>query len=120
MKAIFFGAAALAALACSATVFAEPGSNADVRSVAVRYADVNANSSQGAETLYARLKAAAKSACGTAPGLDLASRHDFNTCRADALGRAVSDVNSRALTALHRSSMSPIELARFDSALIAR
>lgn len=120
MKHIFIGAAAIAALAGSASLFADASGNVVQRSVAVHYGDLNADSADGAQALYARLRSAAKSACGTEPERDLASRSDFNACRADALSLAVVDVSSRTLTALHRSSVSPLELARFDSVVTAR
>ncbi len=120
MKHIFIGAAAIAALAGSASLFAHTSENSVQRAVAVHYDDLNANSAEGAKALYSRLRSAARSACGTEPGRDLDSRSDFNGCRADALSLAVADVGSRTLTALHRSSVSPLELARFDSAVKSR
>lgn len=120
MKNMLIGAAALAAFAGSAVLFAATGGNVVQRSVTVNYADLNADSAEGAKILYSRLKHAATKACGTEPGRDLASRSDFNACRADALSVAVTQVGSRTLTALHRSSVSPLELARFDSATTAR
>ncbi|MBV6424589.1 MAG: hypothetical protein NAOJABEB_02402 [Steroidobacteraceae bacterium] len=122
MKSIFIGAAALAALAGSATLFAgtDAGNNVVQRSVTVHYQDLNADSQAGAERLYARLKAAARRACGSESGRDLAAVSDYNHCRADALSTAVARVGSRTLTALHRTKVSPLELARFDSAVSAR
>lgn len=120
MKRIIFGAAACAALACSAAVFASAGTLLTVREVPVHYGDLNVNSSQGAERLYARLRSAAKRACGSEPGRSLAERAAFDHCRMDALSQAVSVVNSRALTALHRSQISTLELARFDNGFTAR
>lgn len=121
MKAIFIGAAAIAAFAGSATIFAgTDDSNVVQRSVAVHYQDLDANSAAGAEHLYARLKAAARRACGSENGRDLAAVMDYNHCRADALSLAVAQVGSRTLTALHRTRVSPLELARFDSVVISR
>lgn len=120
MKQIFLGAAAFAAFACSAAVFASADDLLTVREVPVHYSDLNVNSSQGAEVLYARLKSAAKAACGSDRGSRLDERIAFDHCRADALSQAVSDVNSRALTALHRTRISPLELARFDNGFTAR
>ena len=120
MRNIFIGAAAIAALAGSAALFAATDANSVQHSVAVRYAGLNANSTEGASALYARLRSAATAACGTAPGRGLAAVSDFNACRSDALSEAVARVGSRTLTALHRSSVSPLELARFDSAAKVR
>jgi UrcA family protein len=120
MKQIIFGTAAIAALACSAAVFASTDGLLAVREVPVHYSDLNVNSSQGAANLYARLRSAARTACGSEPGSSLRERADFSNCRADALSQAVADVNSRALTALHRTQISPLELARFDNAFTAR
>ncbi|MGE0580549.1 MAG: UrcA family protein [Steroidobacteraceae bacterium] len=120
MRNIFIGAATIAALTCSAALFAATNDNTVHRSVEVHYTDMNANTADGARALYARLRSAAKAACGTAPGSDLASRSDFNACRSEALSVAVAKVGSRNLTALHRSSVSPLELARFDDAVKSR
>jgi len=120
MKRIIFGAAACAALACSAAVFANADAQLIVRSVPVHYSDLNANSAQGAEQLYARLKSAAKKACGSEAGRSLGERAAFDHCRMDAISQAVTDVNSRTLTALHRSQIPALELARFDNGFTAR
>ena len=120
MRNIFIGAAAIAALAGSAALFAATGENVVRRSVTVHYTDLNVNSADGAKALYSRLKSAARQACGSEPGRDLASLSDFNGCRADALSLAVADVGSRTLTALHRASVSSLELARFDSVVTVR
>jgi UrcA family protein len=120
MKRIIFGAGALAAMAFSAAVFADAGEQVTVREVPVHYSDLNANSSQGAQQLYARLKSAARAACGNEPGRRMEERIAFDNCRMDALAKAVSEVNSRTLTALHRSRIAPLELARFDNAYTAR
>jgi len=120
MKRIMFGAGAFAVLACSATVFAGTDGQFIVREVPVHYSDLNVNSSQGAQQLYARLKSAAKTACGSEPDRRLDQRVAFDHCRMDALSEAVSEVNSRTLTALHRARIAPLELARFDNAYTTR
>lgn len=120
MRNIFIGVTAIVALAGSAALFAATGENVVQRSVTVHYKDLNLNSADGAKALYSRLRSAAKQACGPEPGRDLASRSDFNGCRADALSLAVAHVGSRMLTALHRASVSPLELARFDSVVTVR
>jgi UrcA family protein len=120
MRKVIIGAAAIAAVVGSAALFAATGENMVQRSVAVHYDGHSADSTAGARVLYTRLRAAANKACGTEPGRDLASRTDFNACRADALSVAVANVGSRTLTALHRSSVSPLDLARFDSAVKSR
>ncbi|GMU70007.1 MAG: hypothetical protein AMXMBFR37_23390 [Steroidobacteraceae bacterium] len=120
MKNLILGAAAIAAFACSATVFADFGDNVTVHKVYVHYSDLNANSAQGAEALYARLKSAAKTACGGEPGRGLDAFADFRQCRSDALSQAVADVGSRTLTALHRTHLPPLELARFDGLVSVR
>lgn len=120
MKNILLGAATVVAFVASAAVFADHGANVTVREVSVGYSDVEANSAPGAARLYARLKSAARAACGTDPGRALDAQIDFQRCRADALSAAVNDVHSRALTALHRSRLSPLELARLDGMASAR
>jgi UrcA family protein len=78
--------------------------SAVVPSVTVRYADLNLNTAEGVEALYARLRAAARKACGPQPSRALVERIDWRTCYTAALEAAVSNVKSEQLSALHRES----------------
>ena len=70
--------------------------------VTVSYADLDLTETAGARTLYARLKAAAREACGPEPSLrDLRSSADYQACYERALNKAVHGVDSQRLHALH-------------------
>ncbi len=90
------------------------------RSVAVHYLRSSVNTEWGAQRLYGRLKSAARRACGTVSGRELAAIRDFERCRADALSKAIADVGSRTLTALHRARTPRLSLAGFDHKAAAR
>lgn len=90
----------------------EVGTTGHVRTaVKVSYADLDLSETAGARTLYARLKSAAREACGPEPSLrDLRSTADYQACYERALNKAVLGVDSQRLHALHaagkdRSSM---------------
>jgi UrcA family protein len=78
--------------------------SAVVPSVTVRYADLNLNTAEGVEALYARLRAAARKACGPQPSRALVERIDWRTCYTEALEIAVRNVQSEQLSVLHRES----------------
>ena len=77
-----------------------------VRSVIVRYAELDLSKPQGIDALYRRIQAAAKSVCrpdaSVSSFYDRANRH----CYHDAVERAVRQVNLVTLTALHRAKTS--------------
>jgi UrcA family protein len=73
-------------------------------SVVVRYADLNLETTDGARTLYARISAAAERACGSEPShQELKMRSIYRACYEDAMNKAVMEVGSRQLHALHAS-----------------
>jgi UrcA family protein len=74
----------------------------DVRSVTVRYTDLNLNTAAGVDALYARLRDAANAVCGHHAGralVDVVARRD---CYGQALSAAVNSVQSSTLQTLHR------------------
>jgi UrcA family protein len=74
-----------------------------VTQVVVKYGDLNLASADGTRTLYARLRAAARQACGDViSGRNLQSYLSYEACYSDALDGAVSKVGSARLQALHR------------------
>ena len=73
----------------------------DARSVAVRYQDLDLSTLFGANSLYQRIRGAARVACGE-PGYDLHSKSLYRDCYADAVADAVAAVNNPNLTAVHR------------------
>ena len=71
-------------------------------SVRVSYADLDIADAAGARTLYARIKSAAREACGPEPAvLDLRDAAGYNACYEQAVAKAVNRVGSEQLQALH-------------------
>ena len=71
-------------------------------SVRVSYADLDISGAAGAQTLYARIKSAAREACGPEPAvLDLRDAAGYNACYEQAVAKAVHRVGSDRLQALH-------------------
>jgi UrcA family protein len=75
---------------------------AEIRSVTVRYVDLNLNTPAGVEALYARLRAAARSVCNVGEGRALVNAMASKSCYRQVLGTAVDDAKLPTLTALHR------------------
>jgi len=78
--------------------------NADrlIRSVVVDYSDLDLGEAKDAQVMYARLTAAASTACGNeSTARDLRRAADFRACRERALNDAVVGVDSARLQALH-------------------
>jgi UrcA family protein len=73
----------------------------DVPTVVVRYGDLDLSTQEGAQTLYKRISSAARQVCPAGDPRVLA-RFDYSrNCRAAAIARAVSNVHSSRLAALH-------------------
>jgi UrcA family protein len=73
-----------------------------VRSVRVSYGDLNLASEQGANTLYARVAAAARQVCG-ADGVDARDLHAYaaeRSCESHAIANAVRAVQSPSVASL--------------------
>lgn len=82
-------------------------SAAQVRSVIVRYAELDLSKPQGIDVIYRRIQAAAKQVCRADTSVTaLYDRASQNICYRDAIERAVRQVNLVALTALHRAKTS--------------
>jgi UrcA family protein len=106
MLATMIALAATAGVASTAQAAdaAKPGPRYD--SVVVKYSDLDLNSTAGNKALFARLSAAAASACGNAPNArDLQRQAQFRACYDSALNRAIDKVGSRELQALHASGL---------------
>ncbi len=89
----------LAALAVSSVTHAAAADDAPVRTRVVKYADLDLNREAGAETLYARMVAAARAVCGPdlfAPYPTVGAPH----CAENALSAGVEYVNAPKLTEL--------------------
>jgi UrcA family protein len=93
-------AGAFAALAATTTSFAAPYSDAPP-SVTVRYDDLNLATSAGADALYRRISIAARAVCGDEYSRDLAVVAANQRCRADAVAKAVREVNNPQLALVH-------------------
>jgi UrcA family protein len=98
-------AGALAALTFSATSIAASPSDS-VPAVTVRYDDLNLATPSGVASLYSRISVAARAVCPNPDIRDLAAVTARNSCRAEAIARAVSAVNNPKLAALHTSRVS--------------
>ncbi len=111
MKTLVRPAAVLAAslsLALSAEAFGDSPLDA-VRSTTVRFADLNMSKPAGAQTLYSRIKAAARLVCREVP------QSHANECFAEAVERAVLGVGNPLLTATHRAATERESIARNES-----
>jgi UrcA family protein len=104
------------ALACSAFAQEQPG--VSVRTVTVRFADLNISTAAGAKTLYQRIRRAARTVCGEEEdyGLGLDARRHWSSCFQSAVNGAVDKVHSPLLQAVHRRST----LAAPDTAMLSR
>ena len=72
----------------------------DVRSVRVRFGDLDVSAPAGAERLYRRLSIASRDVCGDESEIvDLQQLADIRACRSEALEDAVARVDRPMLTA---------------------
>jgi UrcA family protein len=74
---------------------------ATVPTVVVSYGDLNLSTTEGNATLLQRITTAARRVCPLEDSRNLARAAYTNSCRADAVARAVHDINSPQLAALH-------------------
>lgn len=104
-RTLLLGLAASLPLAAQAGEARDP--NRVYTSVKVSYADLDLTDAAGARTLYARLKSAARRACGPEPSWrDLHSTADYDACYHHALNKAVNGVDNDRLHALHAARSS--------------
>jgi UrcA family protein len=74
----------------------------DVPKQVVKFADLNLDSLMGASSLYRRIESAAERVCGAPLDVrELSIAVRFNSCKEQAIKRAVNAVNSSVLTSLH-------------------
>lgn len=93
-------ATACAALAVSTMSVAAPATT-QVPSVKVRYDDLNLATSAGVSTLYKRIARAARNVCPDAYSRDLTMVAASEQCQAEAIARAVNEVNNPQLASLY-------------------
>lgn len=97
-------ATALVALSFSlAAAYAVADETDGAPSVTVSYADLDLSKPAGAEMLYRRIQAAARSVCGPRHSRILAQVQAFRTCYKDAVEDALQQVNESQLFAVHRN-----------------
>jgi len=99
IHATFLTTALLISIFIAGTAFA--GTPDDVRTETVKFQDLNLNSEAGVETLYQRIKAAARRVCTDSEG-GLSSAYAAQRCEEKAESRAVLDVNAPQLTAFYQ------------------
>ena len=97
------GIAALASCMIAATAGADSKIHVKDRlpSVVVRYGDLDISTESGARALYARLGTAARRVCPDDNSYDLRMLQTVRACRQQAIDRAVTNLNSTALAAVH-------------------
>jgi UrcA family protein len=72
-------------------------------SVTVSFADLDLSKAAGAQTLYKRIKAAARRACGSIDGYThMRSQRGWRECYESAIADAVARVDRPSLTALYK------------------
>ena len=81
-------------------------SSVDAPSVSVRYDDLNLSTTDGVNSLYHRISSAARAVCPDAYSRELSLRAAARRCEADAVARAVSEVNNSHLAMVHAAHVS--------------
>jgi UrcA family protein len=111
-------AALVTAVALADGAFAQEQQGVNVRTVTVRFGDLDLSTTAGAQTLYQRIRGAARAVCGEEGDYDLGldSRHYWNSCFQSAVNGAVEKVHSPLLRAVHRQRT----LAAPDTAMLSR
>lgn len=91
------------AVCTSLVAYTAAAAEPKVKSLAVSFADLDLSKSAGAQTLYKRIKAAARHVCGpTDQYTFVTSASAFRQCFEKAVADAVAQVDRPSLTALHR------------------
>jgi UrcA family protein len=89
-----------AASAATSTMLNAKLQNVEVSSMIVSYADLNLGSVDGQQTLFQRLKRAARDVCDTREARTTQEMRSSRVCYEEALNQAVSEVGSAGLVAL--------------------
>jgi len=97
---------ACAAMAAAPMSFAAPQGAAAVPSVAVNYTDLNLASSAGVDALYHRISVAARAVCPNPDIRELAALSAAESCRVEAVARAVREVNNPKLAVVAANRIS--------------
>jgi UrcA family protein len=109
IKAAILGTAALSSLLGMALP-----AQADVpaKQLAVEYQDLDLTREQDVKRLYSRLRAAARSVCGSLNGRTQFERGQYRECYDESVTNAVNEVNVTQLTKLHGSSSESQRIAQ--------
>ncbi len=95
---------------CSAADFT------DVRTTTVKYGDLDVATSQGAASLYNRIRFASEAVCSPSDRNDLASMSRSQKCVQQAIAGAVAKVNQPALSALYAAKYGVLQPAKILTA----
>jgi UrcA family protein len=98
--ALFATSAAVTTTAAAATP------SEDTPSVRVRYDDLNLATEAGTKALYSRIVSAARGVCAFADSRELSLLAASERCQSAAIAKAVNDVHSTQLAAVHASHVS--------------
>ena len=104
--ATFFLAGAITLCALEATARA---SDEGLPKRTVSYADLDISQPAGAKVLYGRIQAAANQVCEFGAYWEMSTRQKQRDCINEVIDKAIKDVHSPALSALHATN--PVHLA---------
>jgi UrcA family protein len=96
---------ALAACAAIGSVGSARAATVEPPAVKVRYSDLNLSTEQGSLILYGRIVAAAHEVCAVDVFRDLRAVAASRACAAEAIARAVRDVNSPMLASVYAARL---------------
>jgi UrcA family protein len=92
----------LAAVSCVALTGVAAAAPDTSNRITVRYGDLNLSTEDGVQQLYGRIRAAAKTVCGSPYGMvPLMVKESRRKCVDEAVAGAVSKVDNGILTAMH-------------------
>jgi UrcA family protein len=93
--AVLVGSLLAGSLAAAPVVSAQ-----EAPSIVVKYSDLDLSTSDGARTLYKRIRAAANMVCPYGDARELTLKAIGQSCRADAIERAVRTIHNTELAAI--------------------
>ena len=100
----FLATAALCAFGAAQATISTAGDADGVRSITVKFADLNLSNPQGAAALYSRIASAAREACEYSRYQEFAeARAQATICVHHAIAEAVTKVNQPALIAVYNA-----------------
>jgi UrcA family protein len=80
----------------------------EVRSVVVKYGDLNLATQAGVARLHTRLRNAAESVCSPLDSRILSLRDGYGTCVSDAIARSIAAVGNENLSKYHHGEKSAV------------